>query len=79
MKFVNKVLDFLKGLLPSKSDKTNNDKNSSELHEGEGSKGSTFKTFALKSVKFIFKYLKEICNFYPRFAFYNDATDDQNC
>jgi len=38
MKFVNKVLDFLKGLLPGKSDKTNNEKDSSELHEGEGVK-----------------------------------------
>ncbi len=38
MKFVNKVLDFLKGLLPGKPDKTNNEKDSSELLEGEGNK-----------------------------------------
>ena len=63
MKFVNKVLDFLKGLLPGKSDKTNNEKDFSELLEGEGSKDSAFKTFALKSVKFIYKYLKKFVIF----------------
>ena len=56
MKFVNKVLDFLKGLLPGKPNKTNNEKGSSELLEGEGNKNSTFKTFAPKSVKFIYSY-----------------------
>ena len=34
MKFVNKVLDFLKGLLPSKPDKTKNNKEPSESLEG---------------------------------------------
>ena len=63
MKFLNKVLDFLKGLLPSKSDKTNNEKDSSELFEREENKDSTFKTFALKSVKFIYKYLKKFVIF----------------
>ena len=63
MKFVNKVLDFLRGMLPGKSDKTNNKKNSSELLKGEGNKNSTFKTFALKSVKFIYKYLKKFVIF----------------
>jgi len=38
MKFFTKILDFLRGLIPSKSDKTNNEKDSSELHEGEGVK-----------------------------------------
>ena len=59
MKFVNKVLDFLKGLLPSKPDKTNNEKDSSELLEGEVNKDSVFKALALKSAKFIFKYIKK--------------------
>ncbi|MDC0239850.1 hypothetical protein OAK82_05735 [Candidatus Thioglobus sp.] len=63
MKFVNKVLDFLKGLLPGKSDKTNNEKDFSELLEGEGNKDSAFKTFALKSVKFVYKYLKKFVIF----------------
>jgi len=63
MKFVNKVLDFLKGLLPGKPDKTNNEKDSSELLEGEANKGSAFKTFTLKSVKFIFKYIKKFVIF----------------
>ena len=63
MKFFTKILDFLRGLIPSKSDKTNNEKDSSELHEGEGDKGSAFKTFALKSVKFIYKYLKKFVIF----------------
>ena len=63
MKFFTKILDFLRGLIPSKSDKTNNEKDFSELHEGERGKGSAFKTFALKSVKFIFKYLKKIVIF----------------
>ena len=31
--------------------------------EGEGNKDSTFKTFALKSVKFIYKYLKKFVIF----------------
>ncbi len=65
MKFVNKVLDFLKGLLPGKPDKTNNEKDSSELLEGVGNKDSTLKTFALKSVKFIYKYLKKFVIFIP--------------
>jgi len=55
MKFVNKVLDFLKGLLPGKSDKTNNEKDFSEVLKGQGNKDSTFKTFALKSVKLKYK------------------------
>ena len=67
MKFVNKILDFLRGLIPSNSDKTktktNNNKEPSESLEGEGGKGSAFKTFALKSVKFIFKYLKKFVIF----------------
>ena len=63
MKFFTKILDFLRGLLPSKSDKTNNEKDSSELHEGEEGKGSAFKTFALKAVKFIYKYLKKFVIF----------------
>jgi len=63
MKFVNKVLDFLKGLLPGKPDKANNEKDSSELLEGEGNKNSKFKTFTLKSVKFIYKYLKKFVIF----------------
>ena len=63
MKFVNKVLDFLKGLLPGKFDKANNEKDFSEVLKGQGNKGSTFKTFALKSVKFIYKYLKKFVIF----------------
>ena len=63
MKFFTKILDFLRGLIPSKSDKTNNEKDSSELHEGEEGKGSAFKTFALKAVKFIYKYLKKFVIF----------------
>jgi len=63
MKFFTKILDFLRGLIPSKSDKTNNEKGSSEFHEGERGKGFVFKTFALKSVKFIFKYLKKFIIF----------------
>ena len=59
MKFVNKILDFIKDLLPGKSNKTNNEKNSSELLEAEENKGSAFKAFALKSAKFIFKNLKK--------------------
>jgi len=35
MKFVNKVLDFLKGLLPGKFDKANNEKDFSGLLERE--------------------------------------------
>ncbi len=60
MKFVNKILNFHRGLIPGKSDKTNNEKGSSELLEGEGNKNSTFKTLALKTAKFIYKYLKKI-------------------
>ena len=63
MKFVNKVLDFLKSLLHGKPDKTNNEKDSSEFLEEEVNKDSAFKTFALKSVKFIFKYLKKFVIF----------------
>ena len=63
MKFVNKVLDFLKGLLPGKFDKANNEKDFSEVLKGQGNKDSTFKTFALKSVKFIYKYLKKFVIF----------------
>ena len=63
MKFVNKILDLLKGLLPRKPDKTNNEKDSSELLEGEWGTGSAFKNFALKSVKFIYKYLKKFVIF----------------
>ena len=63
MKFVNKVLDFLKGLLPGKPDKTNNEKDSSEFLEGEVNKDSAFKTLALKSAKFIYKYLKKFVIF----------------
>ena len=63
MKFFTKILDFLRGLLPGKPDKTNNEKDSSELHEGEEGKGSAFKTFALKAVKFIYKYLKKFVIF----------------
>ena len=63
MKFVNKVLDFIKGLLPGKPDKSNNEKDSSEFLEGEVNKASAFKTFALKSVKFIYKYLKKFVIF----------------
>ena len=63
MKFVNKVLDFLKGLLPGKFDKANNEKDFSEVLKGQGNKNSTFKTFALKSVKFIYKYLKKFVIF----------------
>ena len=46
MKFINKVLDFLKGLLPGKSDKINHEKDSSELLEGEVNKDSAFKALA---------------------------------
>ena len=53
MKFVTKILDFLRGLLPSKPDKTNNEKDFSQLLEGEVDKDSTFKAFTLKSTKFI--------------------------
>ena len=63
MKLVNKVLDFLKGLLPGKFDKANNEKDFSEVLKGQGNKDSTFKTFALKSVKFIYKYLKKFVIF----------------
>ena len=63
MKFFTKILDFLRGLFPGKPDKTNNEKDSSELLEGEGNDNSTFKTFALKSVKFIYKYLKKFVIF----------------
>jgi len=63
MKFVNKVLDFLKGLVPTKPDKTTNEKDSSDLLEGEEGKGSAFKTFTLKVVKFIYKYLKKFVIF----------------
>ncbi len=46
MKFVTKILDFLRGLMPSNSDKTNNEKDPSELLE-EKDKFSALKTFAL--------------------------------
>ena len=42
MKFVTKILDFLRGLIPSNSDKTNNEKDSSELLEGKEDKDSAF-------------------------------------
>ena len=35
MKFFTKILDFLRGLFPGKPDKTNNEKDSSEVLEGE--------------------------------------------
>ncbi len=63
MKFVNKVLIFLKNLFPGKSDKTNNEKDSSELVKGEGDKDSTFKALVSKSAVFIFKYLKKFLIF----------------
>ena len=63
MKFFTKILDFLRGLIPSNSDKNKNNKDTSELLEEEGNKDSTFKTFALKSVKFIYKYLKKFVIF----------------
>ena len=63
MKFVNKVLIFLKNLLPGKSDKSNNEKDSSELLEGQGNKDFAFKALVLKSAKFIFKYLKKFVFF----------------
>jgi len=49
--------------LPGKPDKTNIEKDSSGLLEGEGNKNSTFKTFTLKSVKFVYKYLKKFVIF----------------
>ena len=63
MKFVNKVLIFLKNLLPGKSDKTKNEKDSSELLEGQGNKDFTSKALVLKSAEFIFKYLKKFVIF----------------
>jgi len=50
MKFVNKVLDFLKGLLPGKHDKTNNEKDSSGILEGEENKN--YKLFNIFENKF---------------------------
>ena len=66
MKFVTKILDFLRGLMPSNSDKTNNEKDPLESLEGKGGKFSALKTFALKSAKFIFKYLKKFVIFILR-------------
>ena len=63
MKFVTKILDFLRGLLPGKPDKTNNEKDSSEFLEGQEDKDSAFKNFALKSAKFIYKYLTKLLIF----------------
>ena len=42
MKFFTKILDFLRGLIPSKSDKTNNEKNSSELIRNIGTEVALF-------------------------------------
>ena len=63
MKFVAKILDFLKSLLPGKPDKTKNNKEPSESLEGAEKEDSALKTFALKSAKFIFKYLKKFVIF----------------
>ena len=63
MKFVAKILDFLKSLLPGKPDKTKNNKEPSESIEGAEKEDSALKTFALKSAKFIFKYLKKFVIF----------------